>query len=183
MVWYLLLMSSDALDVIVGHYFGTNDFTPYVTMPLEVGTALWVLAAFHEEERIRRAYELAIIGVGAGTALLLLLTDPGETFDRWITPLLGVVALAASMHTLVRRSLASYEGLTSQGWFWVCLGMALFWFGFATVPPFAYAVMDSRMDLARAAYIARAWSHPPAYLLMTWGTICQTAPNVSSSSS
>jgi hypothetical protein len=83
--------------------------------------------------------------------------------------------LAAVLHTLVYGAVRSRRLLTEQDWFWICFGLAVFWASYIPVAPFAIALIGSHVDWVRRAYIARAVLMMCAFLLITWGILCQRA--------
>jgi hypothetical protein len=175
-IWCLALLATDAIDLAVAARYGNNLWTSYVAIPVEVGMALWILSTWQPSEFLRLAYNLAIPVMGTLVVSLLVLTDPSVTFYRWIAPFLGLLALSASLHTLVLRTLISRAPLVRQDWFWICLGMALFWLGDVSVPVFADTFLVTHVDWVRWAYISRAYTDIVAFLLMSWGIVCQRVP-------
>ena len=171
--WCVVLIASDALDLVVAYVSGPNLWLAYFTLPIELSLTLLLLAAWQSSAGFRTAYRLAVPVTIAGHVALLLLTERAVIFEIWVIPFSGLIALAGILHTLVHRSLLSRGILTDQDWFWVLLGMALFWATFVPVPAFAQAVLAPRIDWAQSAYIVRSWIKIAAFLLITWGILCQ----------
>lgn len=173
LTWCAVLVASDGLDLLVAFMRGPNLWLAYFTLPVELCLTLLLLAEWQLTARLRSAYRRALPVCIAGHAVFLALTDRAVTFEIWVIPLSGLIALAGILHTLVHRSLTSRGPLTDQGWFWVLLGMALFWATFVPVPPFAQAFIAPRIDWVRSAYIVRSWIKIAAFALITWGVVCQ----------
>jgi hypothetical protein len=172
-VFCLALLITDILSIALGRAVGNNRWLAYGTEPMEVALTLWLLEAWQPNAFLRLAYSVTIVLMGATVAGTLMLTDPQVTFGQWISPFLALLALAATLHTLVHRVLLSRLLLTNQDWFWVCLGLALFWLTFVPFDPFLRAFMPERVDWARAAYYFRFSAMSVSFLLMSWGIVCQ----------
>ena len=168
-----MFLVSDAVSLVVARLMGTNLWVPYFTRPVEVGFTLWLLAAWQATPRWSQVYVAAIPALGAVSGVLLLLTDPAVSFDRWIGSSQALVALAASLHTGVHRTLSTREVLLGLGWFWICCGLALFWLLYVSVDVFAQTFVATHIDWARTAYFGRAYMLPVTFGLMTWGVLCQ----------
>ena len=172
-LWCLFLVASDILDLIVALLRGNNQFTTYVVLPAEVALTLWVLSSWEKSPgRSRLATVVAVLmALAVGGALLL--TNPAETFDRWVAPALALIALMAALAMLLRLVLTSQQLLTGQDWFWITLGMALFWVLSVPLPPFADAILPTNERWVHIAYYSRACIVILSFLLMTWGVLCQ----------
>jgi hypothetical protein len=182
-IWCLVLLATDAVDLTFARLHYNNLWTGYFTRPLELGMSLWILSDWQPNESLRLTYNLAIPITGTVVASLLVLTDPSVTFYRWIAPLLGLLALVASVHTLAHRTLLSRVPLTDQGWFWICLGMSLFWLGDVSVPVFADAFVVTHETWVHWAYMGRAYTDIAAFGLMAWGILRSRVPTWSGFSS
>lgn len=174
--WCAVLVVTDVLALAVAKAFGNNLWMVYVTLPIEVGLVLWLLSEWQPTELLRLTYTLAIPVMGTVVISLLMLTDPTKTFYRWVSPFLALLALVAALQTLVHRALLSRSRLTEQDWFWVCLGMSLFWLGYVSVPVFADAFLVAHEDWVWWAYVSRAYTDIAAFILMSWGIWCQRVP-------
>src|SRR5262245_2439329 len=150
--WCTVLILSDVIMVIAALLYGSNLWVSYFMMPVEACMTFWILELWQPDDRLRRFYRLVLRVVALLSAIVILATDRVVAFEQWIAPALALVSLAAVVHTLVHRSLRSEQLLTSQDWFWICLGMALFWLMFAPLPPFADALLESNLDWVRLAY-------------------------------
>lgn len=170
--WCAFMALADSLDLAVAYLHGSNLWLSYFTLPTEVGLSLWFLALWQPNEFMRLVYQLAIPAMLVVTMVALLLADTATAFDLWVSPFLSLLALTAALATLVFRSITSLRQLTEQDWFWVCLGLAIFWIGFVAVPPFHRAFIETHREWVVWAYIVRAWTVVGAFLLMTWGVLC-----------
>ena len=170
--WCTLMVLSEVMNVVAGIVTGSSLWVGYFIMPIEVCMTFWILTLWQPNEPLRRLYRITISVVAVLSGILLLVTDHVVAFERWIAPALALVSLAAVVHTLIHNSLRSLQLLTSQDWFWICLGMALFWLMFAPLPPFADALLASNLEWVRMAYLARAWTIIAAFALISWGILC-----------
>jgi hypothetical protein len=170
-VWFSILMLTDEMAIVVGKIAGNNLWLGYLTLPIEVALFLWMLSVLQPTEYLRTAYSLSIAVIGTVVIAVMILTDPSKTFDRFVAPGLSLVALSASLHTLVLRSLESRVPLPQQDWFWFCLGVSLFWLSFVSITIFHQSFINTHVDWVITALIARAWVDIAAYMLMAWGLL------------
>jgi hypothetical protein len=170
-VWFCALVIAEESGLIVGWLSGNNLWLGYATIPVEVGLFIWMLSALQPTEYLRTAYMLAIPVAGVIVLAFLLLTDPTKTFYRWVAPSLALLALAASLETLVLRSLESRAPLVLQDWFWLSLGLSLFWLNFVSITIFYEAFIGTHQDWVVTALLARSWVDITACLLMSWGLL------------
>lgn len=171
-LWSCMLMIFDVLSRIVAILMGTNLFLVYFTEPIEVGMTLWILAAWQPTAALRSAYLAVIPAIALVIAVVLALSDLPRMFDAWIGPGLALVALVAVLQTLVHRTLLSRELLTEQDWFWICLGLSLFWVSNVPLPPIMNAYVIAHVDwLVRLLYV-RAGLLMLAFSLVAWGVLC-----------
>jgi hypothetical protein len=170
-LWCCLLVLLDVVDLAVGANTGNNLWTGYLTLPVEIGMTLWILSSW-QSPRWARAYLLAVPVIGATVAIVLSLTDPLRTFDVWVSPILALLALAASLQTLVLRALQSRDALVRLDWFWICLGMAIFWVVQVSSPVFAFAFMRPHQDWVVTILLFRAGLMILSFVCMSWGIAC-----------
>jgi hypothetical protein len=166
-----VLVFGDALSVLATALFHYNLWIQWFMMPLEMLMTLWILASWHSP-RFRRVYATVGIMVSVLVGLFLTLPDRSRIFEQWLAPVIALMALVATVHTLVLLSVESFAPLTRQDWFWVCIGLALFWLMYVPIAPFADALVGSNTDWVMTAYIARAWVCLFSFLLMSWGVLC-----------
>jgi hypothetical protein len=176
-LWCCLLVLFDVADLLIGGSTGNNHWTAYYTIPVEVGMTLWILSAWQPEGPARRAYVLSIAATGTAIAVALLLTDPQQTFDVWVAPLAALVAFAAVLHTLVTRALRSREALGHLDWFWICLGLALFWVVQISTPALMTAFIETHRDLVVRVFLVRSAIMIGAFVCIAWGIVCPRVPS------
>jgi hypothetical protein len=157
---------------------GNNHWIGWFTQPAEVILTLWLLLPWQPLPGLRRLYVTSIPLFGALSALVLVLTDPHVSYERWVLPCQALVALAAALQTGVMLALRSPDLLTEQDWFWICSGLALFWISAIPIVPFSEAYMKTHLELVRNVLMARAMLIPIAFALMTWGVLCKRPSRV-----
>ena len=67
---------------------------------------------------------------------------------------------------------ADPEGVTRQDWFWVTLGVSLYFGLRVALPPFAAMLITSHQELVRLAYLLQAWADIVVFLLIARGIWC-----------
>jgi hypothetical protein len=115
---------------------------------------------------------LAIATLVVATIAGLLLLGPEPLFDQVLAPFHALVLLAASLYTLLARALRSTGTIAGEHWFWIALGLSLYFAASVAIGPFAVALLASNVDWVRQAYIARAWISVLAFVLITTGIVC-----------
>jgi hypothetical protein len=168
----LTFLFSDVAMLIVHAIWWFNLWVTWFTQPMEVALTLWLLSHW-QPSGLARTYRVAILVMLAAWAVLLVLTQPSVTFDQYIGPLLSLVALVGSLHTLVRRTLESRGLLPGQDWFWICAGLSLFWLLYVPVDAFVEATFGTDESLAALVHNIRTGIMPVPFFLMTWGVLCR----------
>ncbi len=171
-IWCCVLLLSDVLSDVVAALYGYNLWINYFSEPIESAITLWILMSWQVSDAWVWTYRLGMPILLALVAALLLLTDPTYSFANWIGPGIAIITLAGSLQTLIQRTLLSREILTTQDWFWVCLGITVFWACYVPVAPFAMAMIASHQDWVRMAYLVRAVVMMGSFFVMTWGVLC-----------
>lgn len=169
-VWALLLDVSAILEYLVAQSSGQNWWLGWFSAPAEVAVTFGLLS-FWERGRVRSAYRAAVLLVPAVTAAVLLAGDATYLFEVWVYPLLSMVMFCAILHTLIICALAANGPLTRDERFWVCMGLSFFWVGFVPLGPFAYALIEMRMEWIVLAYIVRAWIKLAGLLMATYAVL------------
>jgi hypothetical protein len=93
-------------------------------------------------------------------------------FEQVVSPIHALVLLAASLHTLVHRAVGAEGAIAREHWFWMGLGLSLYFAASVAIGPFAQALLASNIAWVRQAYIARAWTSVLAFVLITTGVLC-----------
>ena len=170
--WCVVLLLSDAGLLLIARWEGNNLWVRYIALPAESTLALWTLSYWQVHDLLRLAYRLAIPLLLVATALTLAFSDSSRHFDEFMAPLHALVLLTAALHTLVHRAIRTEGSITRESWFWVSLGMSLYFGSAVALQPFNSALLATHMDWVRAAYLTHAWVEIVAFALITVGVLC-----------
>ena len=179
-IWCLALLASDAAQYFTGAGSTSNLWIRYVFVPLQNAVMLWTLALWQEDPVSRLAFRVAIPLYLAALLALIPAVQVATTFNQITWPFQASLLLAGSLYTLVRRSINEPERVTSHDWFWITLGTSLFFVFRMALPPFVELVLPTNADLARRAYLVRAWTDIIAYVLIARGMVCPLPPKARS---
>lgn len=170
--WCAFLLWIDTAAIGIAAVMGNNWWLSYYAMPLEVAFLYWILAFWQPSGFLRRVY------LGGGAAMLLFAAviyaawPPAVSFPSLVAPVVTTAALAASLHTLVHRSVLSRNQLYVEDWFWVSLGLSIMWASTILIPSFlALFVRDSR-ELSVVVMMVRAAFVTLAFAIVGWGVAC-----------
>jgi len=172
LAWCGVMAATDLASLAVTLAHGENLWLQWGAVPLASALALWALAGWQRGELLRLVYRLAIPALALATLAVLLLFDPRSTFDEVVAPFHALVLLAASLHTLLARSLRAPGAIGGEPWFWMGLGLSLYYAASVAIGPFAQALLVANVEWVRRAYIARAWVVVLAFVLITTGVLC-----------
>jgi len=149
-----------------------NLWVSYYAVPLEVVLMLWCLEWWQPARWLSRAYRIAIPALLAAVAVAYVVEPPQTSYARWIAPGLAITALAASLQTLVLRSMMSREPLTTQDWFWAASGFGVFWAASVLARPFLSIFVSDRPEWVMRVYEVKAVLVVIALALIAWGMVC-----------
>jgi hypothetical protein len=119
-VWCVALLAGDL--VLLWFRSGGNLWLFYLIVPLHNAIMLWTLSLWQEDPVSRLAFRVAIPLDLLALVALIPAVQSGSTFNQFTWPFQALVLLAGSLYTLVRRSIAEPERVTSRDWFWATLG-------------------------------------------------------------
>jgi hypothetical protein len=156
-VWCGMLVLDGALEMMLGSRGHQNLWLGWIFGPAEVSLTLWFLSYWHRAGWLRRAYRQSVVVILLLTPAVHLMNDPTEFWEMWVGPLFALTCFVAAVHTLLESAIGARVPLTMLDRFWVCLGLGVFWVTFVPLPPFAYALVNTRTDWIILAYIIRAW--------------------------
>jgi hypothetical protein len=171
--WCVALILGDALQLWRRGPSGTNNlWLQAAGTPIQNAIMLWTLSLWQRHAVSRLAFRIAIpLFLVTLVALIPTVSDRG-TFDSVTRPFQALLLLAGALYTLVRNAASDPEGVTRQDWFWVTLGVSLYFGLRVAVPPFAAILMNSHQDLVRLAYFVQAGADIAAFLLIARGIWC-----------
>ena len=176
-VWCLTLLASDALSLWIRGSEGHNNlWLQPIVVPIQNAIVLWALSLWQDDPVSRLAFRLAIPLYLLALVALIPAIQSTATFDQFTWPFQALVLLAASLYTLVTRGSAEPDRVSSRDWFWVTLGLSLFFSLRIVLPPFVQLTIGPHPELARLAYLLRAWTDVAAYGLIARGMLCPPPP-------
>jgi hypothetical protein len=175
--WCLLLLFMD----LIGGYFGrirhmNNHFLTYIFTPLQGITIMWALSLWQVKPVARMTIRLAIPPFLAAWVLLSLFVEETDNFSPIGEPVYSLLALGAAVFTLLSRSGGETEPLPQQDWFWICIGLILYFGLLVVLTPLGAAFSTSNPMLVYHAYIVRAWVNIAAFTMISIGMLCPPRP-------
>jgi hypothetical protein len=173
-VWALLLVLVNACAILLASWGSNNHWLVYVSTPLE-GIAVIVALIGWQVRDVGRFVLRALLPLylAAWTVIVVAVEDI-NTFSLVAGPFSSLLLLIAISATFVARSMHLLEPLTRQDWFWVCIGMMVFYGVEVGFPPAALLLGRSRPDLLDTAVQARSAIIIAAMITVSWGLLCPT---------
>jgi hypothetical protein len=182
-IWALLLVLANALAILLAARSRNNHWLVYLSTPLIGMAVIAALIGWQVKEIGRLVLRCLLPLYLAGWTLIVFTVEDTNTFSLVAAPFSSLVLLIAISATFVARSMQSLEPLTRQDWFWVCIGMLIFYGVDAGYPPVALLLGRSRPDLLSTAAQARSASIIVAMITVSWGLLCPTTRPQSGGSS
>jgi hypothetical protein len=171
-VWCVALVAGDAAQLWFRSGGTNNLWVNYVVVPLHNAIMLWALSLWQDDPVSRLAFRVAIPLDLLALVALIPAVQSASMFNQFTWPFQALVLLAGSLYTLVRRSIAEPERVTSRDWFWVTLGTSLYFAFRMALPPFVELMLHTNRELTRLAYVVSAWADIVAYVLIARGMVC-----------
>ena len=171
--WCVALMIGDGLQLWLRGANGTNNlWLRAAGAPIQNAIMLWTLSLWQRDAVSRLAFRIAIPLFLV--TLLALIPTVGETttFDTVTGPFQALLLLASALYTLVRNAASDPEGVTRHDWFWVTLGVSLYFGLRVALPPFASFLLGTHVELVRLAYFVQAGADIAVFLLIARGIWC-----------
>lgn len=182
-IWCAILLAADLVALLVARLEGYNLWLVYVYVPLSHAVILWTLSLWQPNALLVLAYRIAIPFSLVLVLALLFTENPVTAANNFGIPALRLLALTAAAATLVTRSAATLEPVARQDWFWITLGVAVYFAVGVALQPFVTLFLAERLDLVDLAYRTKAWTDVGAFLLITRGMLCPLPPTPSGGSS
>lgn len=179
-VWCIALLAGDAAQYFTGTGSVNNLWVQYIFVPLQNALMLWTLSLWQEDPVSRLAFRVAIPLYLAALLALIPAVKVATTFNQITWPFQAFLLLAGSLYTLVKRSIAEPDRVTSRDWFWITLGTSLFFAFRMALPPFVELMLPDNPYWARLAYEVSGWADIVAYVLIARGMVCPLPPQARS---
>jgi hypothetical protein len=178
MVWCLLLFAADGVQLFLGQVLGHNLWLRLIVSPALFAVAFWVLSLWQTDPKPRRVMRQAIVLV-VPTLAIAILWEGLTSFGDKSGPILLLALLAASVYTLVSRSVASMDRIANQDWFWITLGLSLYFALGVALGPVAMALLRNNTEFLKQVLLFKARADILAFVLMTIGMLCPLPRNLS----
>lgn len=172
MLWCALSFAADAVQLMFSQFVGQNLWLRLIVAPLQFAVAFWVLSLWQTDAKPRAVLRQAIVILIPATLALALLWEGLESFGDKSGPVLQLALLAACVYTLVSRSVASSGRLAREDWFWITLGLSLYFALGVALGPVAMALLQGNTDFLKQVLLFKARADILAFVLMTVGMLC-----------
>jgi hypothetical protein len=171
--WCAALILGDSLQLWMRGSNGTNNlWLRAAGAPIQNAIMLWTLSLWQRHAVSKLAFRIAIPLFLVTLVALIPTVGETTTFDTVTGPFQALLLLASALYTLVRNAASDPERVTRQDWFWVTLGVSLYFGLRVALPPFAAFLMSSHVELVRLAYFVQAWADIATFLLIARGIWC-----------
>ena len=173
-VWALLLVLANSVALLLALRGVNNHWLGYVSTPLNGVAVIVALMGWQGREAGRLVLRILLPLYLLAWTVIVFAVEDTRTFSLVAGPFSAFVLLTAVSATFVTRSMHAVDPLTRQDWFWISIGLLIF-YGIETgYPPVALLLGRSRPDLLVAAIQARAAVIIAAMLTVSWGLLCPT---------
>ena len=172
MLWCALSFVSDGVQFFFAQFVGQNLWLRLIIVPLQFAVAFWTLSLWQTEAKPRRILRQAIVILLPVTLLIAIVWEGLSSFGDKSGPVLQLAMLAASVYTLVSRSVASSDRLAREDWFWITLGLSLYFAVNVALGPVAMALLSQDQTFLVQVFVFKARADIFAFILMTVGMLC-----------
>lgn len=176
-LWCLLSVIADGVWFIFGQVAGENLWLRMVTVPVRAAVIFWLLSLWQTSPKPRRVMRQAMAILVPATVPIALIWEGPASFGDKSGPILQLAQLAASVYTLVSRSVASTDKLAREDWFWITLGLSLYFAVNVALGPVAMALLSQDQTFLVEVFIFKARADILAFILMSIGMICPLPRN------
>lgn len=161
-MWLLSEQNRPSLWLI--HVFG----------PFEATILLYAMSQWQLRELPRLTIVMCIPAFLLLWGGLTLTTESLEKFPQYVKTVESILLVAVSAYTLVSRSRSLVEPLAQQDWFWVCVGVMIYFSMLAVLNPVANLLLElDSMVLLMAVFEVNAALIIVHNLLFAWAIRCQ----------
>lgn len=179
MLWCLLSFAADGLQLVFSTLAGQNLWLRLIIAPAQFAVAFWVLSLWQTDSKPRQIMRQAIVILIPATFAIALLWEGTASFGDKSGPILQLALLAACVYTLVSRSVASTDRLAREDWFWITLGLSLYFALGVALGPVAMALLRENTEFLKQVLLFKARADILAFILMTVGMLCPLPRNLS----
>lgn len=133
---------------------------------------LWALSHWQTRPLIRIAYRVAIPIVILIYIVIAIAAGEQSGFQSFAGPFRSLVVLAAALFTLLSRSTEEAEGVWSKDWFWVTIGVSLYYGLIVAAEPVVALLVPHNVSAALAVFTVKAIGDIIAFILIWRGMRC-----------
>lgn len=178
-LWCVLSVIADGVWFVFGQVAGENLWLRIVTVPLRAAVMFWLLSLWQTGAKSRKLVRQAMAVLVPATVLIALIWEGKSSFGDKSGPILQLAQLAVCVYTLVSRSVASTDRLAREDWFWITLGLSLYFAVNVALGPVAMALLAQDQTFLVQVFIFKARADILAFILMTIGMLCPLPRNLS----
>lgn len=120
----------------------TNLWLIHAFAPFEAAILLFALSRWQTREVARLTVVFCIPAFLLLWCGLTIAAESLEQFPKYVKTVESILLLAVSAYTLVTRSRSLAEPLTQQDWFWVCVGIMIYFSMLALLNPVANLLLE-----------------------------------------
>jgi hypothetical protein len=175
LLWAGLQVCLDGFHLLAAELIGSSAWLRIFATPVSDAILLWALSIWQVHAFPRLAVRIIIL-VYVATWVSVTWWEGFADFGTYSEPLHSVVLLAVLLYTLVSRSAAATESITRSDWFWITLGLSLYFALGVALGPFSRVFFPSNPELVRQAYLFKAGADILAFVLVAVGMLCPIAP-------
>jgi hypothetical protein len=168
MLWCILSFVADGIQLMFSTFFGQNLWLRLIIAPAQFAVGFWALSLWQTESKPRTIMRQAIVILIPATFVIALLWEGTRSFGDKSGPILQLALLAACVYTLV-----------SQDWFWITLGLSLYFALNVALGPVASALLSQNQAFLVQVFLFKARADILASILMTVGMLCPLPRNLS----
>ncbi len=172
----MLFFASDLLQLGVSRWQYNNLFLFIFINPVEDGVILWALSLWQLKPLTRLAFRIAIPIVIVIYVVIAIVFNEVTDVQTFAGPFRAMVVLFASLFTLLSRSTHDAEGIWTKDWFWVSVGVSIYYGLLVAVEPIVAIVTPRSTDTSLAVSSVKAIGDVVAFILIWRGMRCPLTP-------
>jgi hypothetical protein len=171
LIWCTLQFAFDMLALLLARSNQMNLWIGLFDATLGGVLVLWALSLWQRRPLARLTLQLMIPLYAVATILLALVEGVGG-FSTLAHPVYAMLALGAAIWTLATRSHDETKPLLRSDWFWMCIGLALYFGSTSTLSPLSAVLLGTHPELVVRALEVKSAVDIVAFTAMTIGVLC-----------
>lgn len=158
----------------LGSRHQTNLWLIHIFAPFEASILLYALSRWQTRELAQLTVVLCIPAFLLLWGALTLTAESLAQFPQYVKTVESILLVAVSAYTLVSRSRSLVQPLAEQDWFWVCVGLIIYFSMLAVLNPVANLLLErDEMVLLMAVFEVNAALMILHNILFAWAIRCQ----------